>query len=84
MWRKWKDKRKWRIFIWKVKHGKDATKEIVVTPNDGYRVLSISVNGENINFSEEEDNSVKIPLFKNVTQNKNVYATFIEESKWEK
>ncbi len=65
----------------KVKHGKDATKEIVVTPNDGYRVLSISVNGENINFSEEEDNSVKIPLFKNVTQNKNVYATFIEESK---
>lgn len=65
MWRKWKDKRSEDFLYEKVKHGKDATKEIVVTPNDGYRVLSISVNGENINFSEEEDNSVKIPLFKN-------------------
>ncbi len=33
----------------KVKHGKRCKqKEIVVTPNDGYRVLSISVNGEKI------------------------------------
>ena len=65
----------------KVKHGKDSTKEIVVTPNEGYRVLDISINGENINFIEEEDKSVKIPMFKNVTQDKRIYATFIEETK---
>lgn len=64
-----------------VQHGKDATKEIVVTPDEGYRVLAISVNGEKISFEEKESNIVKLPLFTNVTQNKQVLATFIEESK---
>lgn len=65
-----------------VKYGKNAIKEISVTPNDGYKVLNITVNGEDVEFNEQEDGSVILEKFENITQNKVILATFIEEEKY--
>ncbi|MGN1297226.1 MAG: SpaA isopeptide-forming pilin-related protein [Clostridia bacterium] len=64
-----------------VKYGQDSNKEIIVTPDEGYVVAGIEVNGSNISFTEESDNTVKIPQFKGVKRNITVCATFVEASK---
>ena len=65
----------------KVKYGKDSTKDIVVTPNEGYSISQIMVNGNEIEFTPNEDGTVTLPKFTNVTQNKDILAKFVEKSK---
>ena len=59
-----------------VKHGEDSTKEIVITPDAGYKVLKITVNGEEINFVPEEYGSVILDKFTNMTSDKHVVVQF--------
>lgn len=65
----------------KVKYGKDSTKDIVVTPDEGYSISKIMVNGDEIEFTPNEDGTVTLPKFTNVTQNKDILAKFVEKSK---
>lgn len=65
----------------KVKYGKDSTKDIVVTPDEGYSISQIMVNGNEIEFTPNEDGTVTLPKFTNVTQNKDILAKFVEKSK---
>ena len=59
-----------------VKYGEDSTKDIIVTPEEGYKILKITVNGEEINFVPEEDGSVILDKFTNMTSDKHVVVQF--------
>ena len=56
--------------------GETNTKDIVVSPNEGYRVDTIKVNGSPIEFTEEENHSVILSKFTNMQENKEVVVTF--------
>ena len=59
-----------------VEDGGDSTKDIVITPEPGYKVLEITVNGEKIEFIPEEDGSVILDKFINMTSDKHVVVQF--------
>ena len=59
-----------------VEDGGDSTKDIVITPEPGYKVLEITVNGEKIEFIPEEDGSVILNKFVNMTSDKHVVVKF--------
>ena len=59
-----------------VKYGEDSIKEITATPEAGYEVSKITVNGEEIEFTENEDKSVTLSNFVNMTEDKEVVVTF--------
>ena len=56
--------------------GETNTKDIVISPNEGYRVDTIKVNGSPIAFTEEENHSVILSKFTNMQENKEVVVTF--------
>ena len=43
-----------------VDKGQDSKKDIIVSPNVGYRVATITVNGKPITFEEEENHTVTV------------------------
>ena len=55
---------------------KDSNKDIVITPDKGYVIKDITINGEKIRYSENEDRTVKLAKFKTVMEDKHVVATF--------
>ena len=59
-----------------VEDGGDSTKDIIATPEPGYKVLEITVNGEKIEFIAEEDGSVILNKFVNMTSDKHVVVKF--------
>ncbi|MGN1029865.1 MAG: SpaA isopeptide-forming pilin-related protein, partial [Bacilli bacterium] len=59
-----------------VEYGKDSIKEIIATPEIGYKVSKITINGEEIEFTENEDKTVTINNFVNMTEDKEVIVTF--------
>ena len=59
-----------------VSHGHDSTKEVKATPDDGYRVKTITINGEEIEFTENDDRTVTIDNFTNVTEDKEIIVEF--------
>ena len=59
-----------------VDKGQDSKKDIIVTPNAGYRVDTITVNGEKITFSEEANHTVILNKFINMQEDKEVIVTF--------
>ena len=59
-----------------VDKGQDSKKDIIVSPNEGYRVNTITVNGEPIEFTEEENHSVILNKFLNMQEDKEVIVTF--------
>ena len=59
-----------------VKDGADSTKEIIITPEEGYQILKITVNGEEIDFVPEQDGSVILNKFTNMTSDKHVVVQF--------
>ena len=59
-----------------VRYGEDSTKEINITPDEGYRVNKVMVNNSEISFNENSDRSVTIPKFTNVTSEKNISVEF--------
>ena len=59
-----------------VEDGEDSTKDIVITPDEGYKVLKITVNGENIEFVPEANGTVILNKFINMTSDKHVVVQF--------
>ena len=60
----------------RVDKGQDSKKDIIVTPNAGYRVDTITVNGEKITFTEESNHTVILNKFINMQEDKEVIVTF--------
>ena len=60
----------------KVKHGDDSIKDIIATPDSGYKVVKITVNGEEIQFTENDDGTVELSKFVNMTSDKHVVVEF--------
>lgn len=59
-----------------VKYGEDSVKEIKAVPSDGYSVVKITVNGEEIDFTENDDTTVTLSKFIEMTEDKHVVVTF--------
>ena len=59
-----------------VKYGANSTKQIIVTPEENYQVKEITVNGMPQEFEKEEDGTVILDQFTNVTENKNIIVSF--------
>ena len=57
-------------------HGEDNIKEIKITPEEGYKILKITVNDNEIEFVPEEDGSYIIPTFENIQENKHIVVEF--------
>lgn len=60
----------------KVKHGNDSTKDIIMTPENGYKISSITVNDVPVEFTANEDGTYTLPKFENVTEDKHVIVTY--------
>lgn len=58
----------------------DGSSEIAVTPDDGYSVTSVKVNGTDIGMYETENGAVKFTIA-NITEAKHVEATFAVTAK---
>ena len=63
-----------------VKYGNDSIKPIVITPEDDYEIAEIKINDEIYEFVPEEDGSITLPQFLNVTENKTVSVRFVKGS----
>ncbi len=59
-----------------VEYGKDSTKEIKIVPDENYKIVKITVNGENYEFTPAEDGSFTMPQFTNMQTNKHIVVTF--------
>ena len=60
-----------------VTYGGNSTQEIKITPNAGYVVSSIKINGtEFTNYSTNADGTITLPLFENVTEDKHITVEF--------
>ena len=59
-----------------VKYGENSTKQIIITPEENYQVKEITVNGMPQEFEKEEDGTVILDQFTNVTENKNIIVSF--------
>ena len=61
-----------------VKHGENSQNEIIAIPGENFNVIKITVNGEEIPFTINEDGSVEIEKFENMTSDKHVVVEFSE------
>ena len=60
-----------------VKIHEDSVKDILITPDEGYEIYSIEVNGEKIPYTTNEDGTVILDKFKDMTEDKEVVVRFI-------
>ena len=59
-----------------VKYGDSSTKEIVMTPEDGYEIIGITINGKEYPFKANENGTYIMSAFTNVTENKHIEVTY--------
>ena len=59
-----------------VEHGKNSIKEIKIIPDAGYKVLKITINGQEYNFTPEEDGTVTLPQFTDMRTDKHIVVSF--------
>ena len=59
-----------------VKYQENSTKEIIMTPEENYEIIGITVNGEEWPFEANTDGTYKMPQFENITEDKHVEVTF--------
>ena len=57
----------------------DSTKDIIITPDEGYRISNITINGERIEYISDEDGIVKLDKFIDMTEDKIIEVTFAKE-----
>ena len=60
-----------------VKYGDTNTKEIIMTPDENYEIISITVNGEEYQFVANEDGTYTMPPFENITEDKHIVVTYV-------
>ena len=65
-----------------VTYDENSTKDIEIIPNEGYEIVSITINDENYEYEADSEGKVVIPAgyFTNVQENYNVKATFGESN----
>ncbi len=65
-----------------VKYGEKSTKTIDIKPNSNYIIQKITVNGEEIGFTIDEQGKCTLPkgYFENVTEDINIVAYFVKKS----
>ncbi len=63
-----------------VVEGQNSKNEIIVTPNDGYEIKTITINEDGVNFTPDENGVVTLPAFTNVTEDKGIVATFMKNT----
>ena len=59
-----------------VKYGDSSINEIVMTPDNGYEIIGITVNGKEYPFKANTDGTYTMPAFTNVTENKHIEVTY--------
>lgn len=59
-----------------VKYGDGNTKEIILTPDEGYEIINITINGEEHQFTANEDGTYTMPAFENIIENKHIVVTY--------
>ena len=59
-----------------VEYGEDSVKDIIAEPEEGYRVSKITVNGEEIEFTANEDGTVELEKFIEMKEDKEVVVSF--------
>ena len=59
-----------------VEYGEDSIKDIIATPEEGYRVSKITVNGEEIEFTTNKDGTVELDKFIDMKENQEVIVSF--------
>ena len=59
-----------------VKYGDSNTKEIKMIPDENYELVKITVNGQNYSFEKAADGSYVMPVFSNITEDKNIVVTY--------
>ena len=59
-----------------VEYGKDSIKEIKIVPDENYKIVKITVNGENYEFTPAVDGSFTMPQFTNMQTNKHIVVKF--------
>lgn len=64
-------------YVETVKYGEASSKEIIITPEESYKVEKITINDEEyLNYTKDANGNVILPLFTNVTDNIYVTVTF--------
>ena len=58
--------------------GKTNSKAINITPDSGYRIKDVTINGESIEIKDlvKEDKSMQLPLFENIQEDKAIMVEF--------
>ena len=54
----------------------NSVKDIIITPENGYKVKNITINGKEIYFEENDDKTVVLDKFIEMTEDKNITASF--------
>ena len=67
-----------------VKYGNANENEIVMTPDSGYKIIQITINGENVKFGtlgEEDTYTIPSGYFENMTEDKHIVVTYTDAEK---
>ncbi len=65
-----------------VPYNQTSQKPILMTPDSGYEIISITVNGEEHPFTANSDGTYQMPAFTNMTEDKHVVVTYaLKENK---
>lgn len=59
-----------------VKYGDSNTKEIKMIPEEGYKILKVTINGEECAYEKLEDGSYIIPTLTQIKEDKNIVVTY--------
>ena len=61
-----------------VSRGKSNSKEIVITPDSGYRIKDVTINGKSVEIKDlvKEDKNVYLPVFENIQEDKVIKVEF--------
>ena len=63
-----------------VKYGNNSTKQIIMTPDENYEIIGITVNGEEWQFTANADGTYTMPQFTNMTEDKHIVVTYALKS----
>ena len=63
-------------FVEKVKYDYDSITPILITPEAGYSVYSVEINGEKVEFRPDTNGIVTLPVFSKVQEDKHIKVLF--------
>ena len=61
-----------------VNYNEENTNDITITPNEGYKILSLTINGEKVPYTPNADGTYTLPRFTNMLEDKAVVVKFIK------